>query len=85
MLTWSLLLFAAFPAAMAQNLTFLTGLLSSLGSAGLTQIATVAQSINGTTVGRNLLLNISNGEPHILFAPTNAARTQLFESLLPSR
>jgi len=75
MLTSSLLLAAVAPAAMAQsaNLTFLTGLLGSLQSAGLTQLATIAQSINGTDVGQSLLANISNGNPHLLFAPTDVA------------
>ncbi|THH26849.1 hypothetical protein EUX98_g7337 [Antrodiella citrinella] len=76
MLTPTLLFVAAaIPATLGQsvNITFLTGLLGSLETAGLTQLATFAQSINSTSVGQSLLANISNGSPHLLFAPTDAA------------
>jgi len=75
MLPTSLLLAAIVPAATAQsaNLTFLAGLFGSLQSAGLTQLVTIAQGINSTTLGQSILANISNGSPHLLFAPTNAA------------
>ncbi|KAH8101625.1 FAS1 domain-containing protein [Cristinia sonorae] len=73
MLTSSLLLAAAVPAAMAQNITFLTGLLGSLQSAGLTQIASIAQSLNSTSEGQNVLASLSSGSPYLLLAPNDAA------------
>ncbi|KAK7688277.1 hypothetical protein QCA50_008647 [Cerrena zonata] len=60
-------------AAVAQNITFLTGFLQTLQGAGLTQLATVATQLNSSSVGQYLLANISNGSPHILFAPNNEA------------
>ena len=57
----------------AQNLTFLTGLESALASAGLAQTNELVQSLNGTATGASLLANISNGDPHLIFAPTDAA------------
>lgn len=70
----ALLALAAFaPAARAQNTTFLTGLLNAIQGAGLTQLATVAASLNSTPVGQQVLANISDGGPFILFAPNNAA------------
>lgn len=78
MLTSPLLLAAAVvPTVMAQsaNLTFLAGFLNTLQTAGLTQIATLAQSLNSTSVGQNILAELSNGSPSLLFAPNNAACT----------
>lgn len=74
MKTSAVLLGSLLPAAaMAQNITFLTGLLQTLQGAGLSQLATVATQMNSSTVGQYLLANISNGSPHILFAPNNQA------------
>jgi len=70
----TVLLAALAPAlAQAQNLTFFTGLFTQLQSVGVTQLATLASSLNSSSVGQSLLLNISNGEPHILFAPNDHA------------
>ena len=60
-------------AAYAQNLTFLSGLVSALQTAGLTQTLAVATSLNGTVAGSSILANISNGDPHLIFAPNDAA------------
>ena len=57
----------------AQNITFLADLLQSLQGAGLSQLVTVAGQLNSTEVGQYLLANISNGSPHVLFAPSNEA------------
>ena len=59
--------------ALAQDATFLTGLISALQSADLTQLITVAATINGTSVGQGLLSNISDGNAFTIFAPNNDA------------
>lgn len=58
---------------LAQNATFLAGLVSALQSANLTQLITVASTVNGTSQGQSLLSDISNGSPFVIFAPTNEA------------
>ena len=59
--------------AMAQNATFLAGLLSALQTQGLTQLITIASTLNGTTKGQSLLSSISDGSPFVIFAPNNQA------------
>ncbi|KAI0344315.1 FAS1 domain-containing protein [Trametopsis cervina] len=74
--TTALLPLALLPAALAQNnssnSTFLAGLVGTLASAGLTQLVSVASSLNGTTFGQQLLTNLSSG-PYLIFAPNNDA------------
>lgn len=59
--------------ALAQNQTFLAGLVGQLSAVGLNQLIKIATSINSTTEGQQLLANISNGSPYVLFAPNDAA------------
>ena len=59
--------------AMAQNATFINGLVSALTSANLTQLVSVAATINSTSTGQSLLADISNGGPFVIFAPSNDA------------
>ncbi|KIP05779.1 hypothetical protein PHLGIDRAFT_73724, partial [Phlebiopsis gigantea 11061_1 CR5-6] len=59
--------------AVAQNATFLSGLLSALQSANLTQLLTVASTVNGTARGQSLFASISDGSPFAIFAPNNEA------------
>ncbi|KAJ3481384.1 hypothetical protein NLI96_g7693 [Meripilus lineatus] len=70
-----LALLGIIPTVLAQgpNVTFINGLLETLSNRNLSAFASVAQSLNGSGVGQYLLANISNGEPHILFVPTNEA------------
>lgn len=74
-----LALLGIIPTVLAQgpNVTFINGLLETLSNRNLSAFASVAQSLNGSGVGQYLLANISNGEPHILFVPTNEARKPL--------
>ncbi|EKM60330.1 uncharacterized protein PHACADRAFT_246191 [Phanerochaete carnosa HHB-10118-sp] len=60
-------------AALAQNSTFFAGLVSALTNAGLTQLISVTSMINGTATGQEVLSDISNGSPYLLFAPNNDA------------
>jgi uncharacterized surface protein with fasciclin (FAS1) repeats len=69
--TLALLSLAA--AASAQNATSLAGLASALTSAGLTQLVSVATTLNGTAKGQQLLANITSGNPYLIFAPNNDA------------
>ncbi|TCD65884.1 hypothetical protein EIP91_002044 [Steccherinum ochraceum] len=74
MLTLPLFAVAALPVVVAQaNTTFLAEVVSALSGAGLTSIASIALNVNSTAVGQSVLANISNGTPHLLFAPTNQA------------
>ncbi|PSR74188.1 hypothetical protein PHLCEN_2v10036, partial [Hermanssonia centrifuga] len=73
MLISLLALFTLAPLALAQNETFLAGFVATLQSAGLTQLISIAGTLNGTANGQALLANISNGSPHLLFAPNDAA------------
>lgn len=63
--------------AQAQNITFLTGLLGQLQSVGVTQLASLATSLNSSSVGQAILANLTNGDPHVLFAPNDHALSSL--------
>ncbi|KAI0073798.1 Fasciclin-domain-containing protein [Panus rudis PR-1116 ss-1] len=72
----SFLLAALLPAmVLAQNASTVEGLAQHLSSIGLTNLATLVTTVNASGVGQSLLANISNGEPHLLFAPSNQAIT----------
>lgn len=68
-----LALLAAANAVVAQNTTFLAGLMSTLENAGCTSLTQLASSLNGTSQGQYLLKTISNGDPYVLFAPNDTA------------
>ncbi|KAJ3548367.1 hypothetical protein NM688_g5308 [Phlebia brevispora] len=55
------------------NATFISGLVSALQAVNLTQTINITTSLNGTVNGTSLLANISNGLPHLIFAPTDDA------------
>ena len=59
--------------ARAQNTTYLDGLVSALESAGLTELITVAATVNGTSAGQSLLNNLTSGNAYTIFAPNNDA------------
>ena len=61
-------------AVLAQNSSnILPGLVAALQHAGLTQTIQVAASLNGTATGLQIISNITNGLPHLIFAPTDDA------------
>lgn len=67
------------PAILAQSLneTYLQGLLTALNASGLTELGTVAASIENTTVGMTLLEALPTGN-FTFFAPSDAARESPF-------
>ncbi|KAH9836808.1 FAS1 domain-containing protein [Rhodofomes roseus] len=69
----SLALLAAANSVVAQNSTFLDGLMSTLEHAGCTSLTQLASSLNSTSQGQYLLKTISNGDPYVLFAPNDTA------------
>ncbi|KAL4243904.1 hypothetical protein ABKN59_011145 [Abortiporus biennis] len=74
--------FAALAAALpslsyAQNETFIADLIQTLQAAKLNQLANIAQQLNASGVGQYLLSNISNGDPHLFFAPLDTALTNI--------
>ncbi|KAI0820619.1 FAS1 domain-containing protein [Trametes gibbosa] len=70
-------LLASAPVVLGQNTTFLTQLLQALGNGGHTRLAGLASQINSTSVGQNILNQLSSGTSFVLFAPTDSA----FDSL----
>jgi hypothetical protein len=56
--------------------SYLDGLIQALNTSGLTQLASIATSLNGTAVGQGLLSQLPKGNKTI-FAPTNEARMSL--------
>ncbi|EGN94291.1 hypothetical protein SERLA73DRAFT_188091 [Serpula lacrymans var. lacrymans S7.3] len=68
----SFIILASVPAVIGQNLTYLTGLLQTLNASGLTQLASVAPSLNNTPSGQRILSTLPQGN-WTLFAPNNAA------------
>ncbi|KZT68765.1 hypothetical protein DAEQUDRAFT_670743 [Daedalea quercina L-15889] len=68
-----LYLLAVATAAVAQNATFLDGLMSTLENAGATSLTQIASQLNGTSQGQYLLNSISNGDAYVLFAPNDTA------------
>ena len=60
--------------AQAQNATYLAGFAQALNDVGLTQLATVATSINGTALGQQLLAALPTRN-WTIFAPDNTACT----------
>lgn len=65
---------ALVPFVTAQNETILAELVQAFQSAGLTSLVNLTSTLNSTGVGQYLLANITNGNPHLLFAPNNDAR-----------
>ncbi|OCH85619.1 FAS1 domain-containing protein [Obba rivulosa] len=59
--------------AQSQNLTFLTGLLTTLQSANLTSLISATSTFNSSGVGQGILGDLSSGSPFVLFAPSNEA------------
>ncbi|KAI0073801.1 FAS1 domain-containing protein [Panus rudis PR-1116 ss-1] len=74
-MTKFLFLAALLPAvALAQNTSnAVGGLVQHLSSIGLTNLVDVVTTVNQSNVGQSLLANLTNGEPHLLFAPNNQA------------
>lgn len=68
-----LALLAAASAVVAQNNTFLDGLMSTLSDAGASSLTQLAGQLNGSSQGQYLLNAISNGDPYVLFAPNDTA------------
>lgn len=66
-------LLAAVPSALAQNWTFLEGLINTLEGAGCTTLTGAASQLNSSDQGKSLLATLSSGEPYVLFAPDNTA------------
>ena len=71
-----LALLAAASVAVAQNTTFLDGLLSTLSDAGASSLTQLVGQLNGTSQGQYLLSAISNGDPYVVFAPNDTAGEQ---------
>ena len=59
--------------ARAQNTSYINGLVSALEGAGLTQLVSVAATVNGTSVGQSLLADLTSGNAYTIFAPSNDA------------
>lgn len=56
------------------NSTYVSGLIQALNNAGLTSLASAVGAINSTTIGSQLLQNLSNqGKNYTVFAPNNDA------------
>lgn len=56
------------------NSTYVSGLIQTLNNAGLTSLASAVGAINSTTIGSQLLQNLSNqGKNYTVFAPNNDA------------
>lgn len=72
--TLLLALTATFANAQNQNATYVAGLLNALNSAGLTTLASAVGAINSTSVGSQLLGQLSNTtHNYTVFAPNNEA------------
>lgn len=69
----SLSLLGLATAATAQNTSAVAGLVGALTSAGLTQLVSIASTLNSTSAGQQLLQNITSGDPYLIFAPNNNA------------
>ncbi|CCL99966.1 uncharacterized protein FIBRA_01991 [Fibroporia radiculosa] len=69
----SIALLAAVKFALAQNETFLAGLLSTLNETGASSLSGLASQLNSSDQGRSLLTALSNGDPYALFAPNDTA------------
>ncbi|KAG8221688.1 FAS1 domain-containing protein [Butyriboletus roseoflavus] len=65
---------AFIPAVLAGG--YLSGLLHALNASGLDQLVHAALSLNGTTAGRQLLIELSQGNQTI-FAPTDSALSSI--------
>lgn len=69
-----LALMAMASAAVAQNSTFLDGLMGTLSNAGASSLTQLAGQLNSSSQGKDLLKAISNGDSYVLFAPNDTAR-----------
>ncbi|EPS95708.1 hypothetical protein FOMPIDRAFT_90532 [Fomitopsis schrenkii] len=68
-----LALMAMASAAVAQNSTFLDGLMGTLSNAGASSLTQLAGQLNSSSQGKDLLKAISNGDSYVLFAPNDTA------------
>ncbi|KIJ63995.1 hypothetical protein HYDPIDRAFT_133294 [Hydnomerulius pinastri MD-312] len=70
----SFVFLALVPSVLGQS--YLEGLVQTLNANGLTQLASIGTSLNGTTIGQQVLAALPEGNK-TLFAPTNAALSAL--------